>query len=34
VVDAQSKAKGAVVVVRTVSKDARLGHTLAVNEFT
>ncbi|GBF96964.1 hypothetical protein Rsub_09044 [Raphidocelis subcapitata] len=34
VVDAQSKAKGAVVVVRTVTKDARLGHTLAVNEFT
>lgn len=30
----QSRAKGALVVTRTVTKDARLGHTLAVNEFT
>jgi hypothetical protein len=33
-VDAQSKPKGAVVVVRTVTKDASLGHVIAVNEFT
>ncbi|KAI8471637.1 MAG: hydroxysteroid dehydrogenase [Monoraphidium minutum] len=34
VVDVQDKGKGAVTVVRTVSTDAQLGHTLAINEFT
>lgn len=34
VVDAQSKSKGAVVVTRTETRDASLGHLLAVNEFT
>lgn len=34
VVDVQSKGKGAVVVVRTVTTDAQLGHCIAINEFT